>query len=117
MLKVYGYEKCGSCRSAWKWLDERGISYQKLAIREHPPTAKELKAVTKAMEDDFRKLFNTSGKDYRALGMKDLLPTMTEAEAIAFLEGNGNLVKRPFVIGEGKALVGFKKELWEKAFG
>jgi len=115
MLKVYGYQKCSTCRDAQKWLDARGILYQTMAIRETPPTAAELKTLLDAMGGDLRKIFNTSGMDYRALGLKDRLPTMGEKEAIALLEGNGNLVKRPFVIGDGKALVGFKKEVWEKA--
>jgi len=115
MLKVYGYQKCSTCRGAQKWLDARGILYQTMAIRETPPTAAELKTLLDAMGGDLRKIFNTSGMDYRALGLKDRLPTMGEKEAIALLEGNGNLVKRPFVIGDGKALVGFKKEVWEKA--
>ena len=52
--------------------------------------------------------------DYRALGMKDKLPAMSEAEAFELLSKNGNLVKRPFLIGDGKALAGFKPEIWEQ---
>jgi arsenate reductase len=33
------------------------------------------------------------------------------------LTKNGNLVKRPFLIGDGKLLVGFKQPEWEKALG
>jgi arsenate reductase len=39
---------------------------------------------------------------------------MSEAEALELLSKHGNLVKRPFLIGGGKALVGFKPELWRK---
>ena len=48
--------------------------------------------------------------------MKDKLPAMSEAEAIDLLSQNGNLVKRPFLIGDGKALAGFKPQIWEKRF-
>jgi arsenate reductase len=46
--------------------------------------------------------------------MKDKLPTLTETEVFDLLSKNGNLVKRPFLIGNGKALTGFRPEVWEK---
>ena len=41
---------------------------------------------------------------------------MSDEEAFALQQTNGNLVKRPFVIGEGIGLVGFKEVEWEKVF-
>ncbi len=114
MIKVYAYQKCSTCRDALKWLDTHGIPYTVKAIRETPPSPAELKSALGITGGDIRKLFNTSGMDYRALGMKDKLPAMSEAEAIALLAKNGNLVKRPFLTGDGKALVGFKPDAWEK---
>ena len=54
--------------------------------------------------------------DYRSLGMKDVLPTLTEAEALKMLSENGNLVKRPLVITKEGAINGFKEELWADFF-
>jgi arsenate reductase len=64
-----------------------------------------------------KRLFNVSGMDYRSLGLKDTLPGMSEAEALGLLAGNGNLVKRPFVVGgkKGVHLVGFKEGEWAAA--
>ena len=117
MLTVYGYQKCSTCRHALKWLDGRGLPYQVKAIRETPPTPAELATALKALGGDLRKLFNTSGMDYRALGLKDQLPALSENTACELLSKNGNLVKRPFLIGDGKVLVGFKESEWEKALG
>jgi arsenate reductase len=114
MLTVYIYQKCSTCRDALRWLEVHGIAHQVKAIRETPPAPAELRSALRLMGGDLRKLFNTSGMDYRALGLKDLLPTMGEAEAIELLSQNGNLVKRPFLIGDGMALAGFKPEVWEK---
>jgi arsenate reductase len=114
MLTVYVYQKCSTCRDALKWLNDHGIAHEVKAIRETPPTTAELKTAFKLHGGDIRKLFNSSGMDYRALGMKDKLPTLTETEAFDLLSKNGNLVKRPFLIGNGKALTGFKSEAWEK---
>jgi arsenate reductase len=117
MLTVYVYQKCSTCRDAMKWLDQRGVTYQTKAIRETPPAIAELQTAVNHFGGDVRKIFNTSGMDYRALGMKDRLSAMSEAEALDMLTKNGNLVKRPFLIGEGKVLVGFKQPEWEKVLG
>lgn len=114
MLKVYAYQKCSTCRDALSWLGQHGVPHTVAAIRETPPTRAELEAALDHHGGDIRKLFNTSGIDYRALGLKDKLPAMTRSEAITLLAENGNLVKRPFVIGGGKALTGFKPEVWQK---
>ena len=115
MLKVYIYQKCSTCRDALKWLDARGIKHEVKAIRETPPIKAELKVALDAAHGDLRKIFNTSGMDYRALGLKDRLPNMSEKEALEMLSTHGNLVKRPFVIGDGKVLVGFKEPAWKSA--
>ena len=113
MLTVYVYQKCSTCRDALKWLDQHGIAHQVKAIRETPPTRAELESMLAAHDGAIRKLFNSSGIEYRALGMKDKLPQMTDDQALHLLTENGNLVKRPFLIGDGKALVGFKADAWQ----
>lgn len=117
MISVYAYKGCDTCRKALKWLNERGIPHEVKAIRETPPTVAELKAALAAFGGDLRPLFNTSGGDYRELGLKDKLPAMTADEAVALLSMNGNLVKRPFVVGKGVVLAGFKPDEWSKALG
>jgi arsenate reductase len=114
MFKVYVYQKCSTCRDALKWLGDHGIPHTVMAIRETPPKPAELKSALQLLGNDLRKLFNTSGIDYRALSMKDKLPAMTTHEAIDLLSKNGNLVKRPFLIGNGMALTGFKPDVWKK---
>lgn len=114
MLTAYCYQKCSTCRDALKWLEERDIPVEIKAIRENPPSRAELQEAVDAAGGDIRKIFNTSGMDYREMGLKDRLPDMSIDEAFALMAMNGNLVKRPFLIGDGKVLVGFKKDLWQK---
>lgn len=115
MISVYAYKGCDTCRKALKWLKERGIPHEVKAIRETPPTVVELRAALAACGGELRPMFNTSGGDYRELGLKDRLPAMTADEALELLAGNGNLVKRPFLIGAGRVLVGFKEDEWRRA--
>ena len=65
---------------------------------------------------DVRKLFNTSGGDYRALNLKDKLPVMNDSEALKLLSDNGNLVKRPFAISGNSGSVGFSESVWNDLF-
>lgn len=118
MLKIYAYTGCSTCRNALKWLKNHDIPFQEIAIRETPPSAAELKKMLAARGDDLRALFNTSGMDYRAQGMKEKFPSMSTAQALKLLSENGNLVKRPFAIDAagGIALNGFKEPEWKAAF-
>ena len=62
-----------------------------------------------------KKFFNTSGLQYKALGLKDKLPAMTVEEQLQLLATDGMLVKRPFVVTEdGKVLTGFRETEWEQ---
>ncbi len=65
-----------------------------------------------ACDGELRRLFNTSGRDYRTLRLGEKLPAMSDLEAIKLLAGNGNLVKRPFLLGPGVMLVGFDEKSW-----
>jgi arsenate reductase len=112
-LRVYEYKNCGTCRKALKYLDEQGVTYERIAIREQPPTIAELKKMLKALNGELKRIFNTSGGDYKSMNMKDRLPTLTDAEAVELLAANGNLIKRPFVIQGNDGLIGFKENEWD----
>lgn len=117
MLKIYVYSGCDTCRKALKFLAARKTAHTAVPIRETPPSVAELQEMLKAQGGDLRKLFNTSGRDYKELGMAGKLPALAEGDALALLARNGNLVKRPFLIGPGVRLVGFKEEAWRAALG
>lgn len=115
MLKVYTYAKCSTCRRAVKWLEAAGLAFEVVPIREQPPARAELLRVLRATGGELRRLFNTSGRDYRERGLSAKLPRLTPDEAFALLTRNGNLVKRPVLIGPGVALAGFSESAWKSA--
>jgi arsenate reductase len=115
MLKLYTYAKCSTCRAAVQWLQAHQLAFAEHPIRETPPTLAELRVMLAARGGEVRRLFNTSGLEYRAQKLGEKLPTMTPAAALALLAGNGHLVKRPFLLGEGVALVGFDEPTWAAA--
>jgi len=112
-MKIYTYKGCSTCKKATRWLDDQGIAYEERPIRETPPTVDELQAMLAHQSGALKKLFNVSGGDYREMNMKERLPELSEAEAFKLLSENGNLVKRPFILGDGFGLVGFKEADWQ----
>ena len=118
MLKFYGYKKCDTCRKAEKFLQQAGIAFEFINITESPPTANELEAIAEQAQVPLKKLFNTSGIQYRELRIKEKLPALSNREILAFLAGNGRLIKRPLISDGKRATVGFSEEqfgaVWDK---
>ena len=108
------YPKCTTCQKAKKFLNDRGVSYEERHIKEDNPSADELRAWRQTSGLPLKKFFNTSGMQYRALGLKDKLPAMSEEEQLALLASDGMLVKRPILVGDGFVLTGFRQSEWEE---
>ena len=111
------YPKCSTCQKAKAWLEERGISYDLRDIKQNNPTVEELTAWYRKSGLPLKKFFNTSGLQYKALGLKDKLTAMSEDEQLALLATDGMLVKRPLLVGEDFVLTGFRAAEWEPRLG
>ena len=111
------YPKCTTCQKARAFLDQRGIAYTLRDIKLENPTADELRRWWQDSGLPLKKFFNTSGLQYKALGLKDKLPGLSEEEQLALLATDGMLVKRPILVGEGFVLTGFRQAEWEAALG
>ena len=109
------YEKCSTCKKAEKWLNDNGIACQKRLINEDRPTKEELKKWVPLSGRELKKFFNTSGKLYRELDVKNRLKSMSDEEIYDLLASDGMLVKRPILVGKKTVLSGFKEEEWQKA--
>ena len=59
-----------------------------------------------------KKWFNISGLKYKALNLKDKLPTLSDKEKIKLLSSDGMLIKRPLLITDNQIFIGFKEEQW-----
>ena len=106
------YPKCSTCKKAKKWLDDNGVAYDDRHIVENNPTKEELRDWLSRSDKPVRKFFNTSGMLYRELNIKEKMDTMSDDEKLKLLAENGMLIKRPIVLGDDFALVGFKESEW-----
>ena len=114
-MLFFCYPKCTTCQKAKAFLDSRGVAYDLRDIKLENPTADELRGLWKKSGLPLKKFFNTSGLQYKALGLKDKLPEMDEEAQLSLLATDGMLVKRPILAGEDFVLVGFRQPEWEEA--
>ena len=111
------YPRCSTCQKAQKWLEAKSIAYEYRDIKLQNPTYEELKAWLALSGQPIKKLFNTSGLQYKALSLKDKLSAMSEDDCLRLLGTDGMLVKRPLVVEEDSVLIGFKEAEWAQRFG
>ncbi|TMU84491.1 arsenate reductase family protein [Bacillus sp. BHET2] len=115
-LSFYSYPKCGTCQKAKKWLEEVPITLTEIHIVENPPSKEELKSLYEKSGLPLKKFFNTSGKKYRELGLKDKVNSASDDELLEILSTDGMLIKRPITTDGNKVTVGFKEETFEETW-
>ena len=106
------YPKCSTCMKAKKHLNQLGLAFEERDISRENPTAEELERWIALSGLPVKKFFNTSGRLYQSLQLKEKLSTMSEHEMIALLASEGMLVKRPLLIKENQVLVGYRAEAY-----
>lgn len=110
--KMFCYSRCGTCKKAKKWLTDNQIEITELAIDKNPPSADELTVWIDKSNLPLKRFFNTSGKIYRELNLKDTFDERSREELIQLLSENGMLIKRPLLVTNQAILVGFKEDEW-----
>ncbi|MEW9699686.1 arsenate reductase family protein [Paenibacillus sp. SI8] len=118
-VKVFCYDKCGTCRSALKWLKAHDVEIsENVPLFEAPPSSDELAKLLADSGLEIKKFFNTSGEVYKEMGLKDKLSGMSQLHMLELLASNGRLIKRPIVTDGTRVTVGFKEaeyeEVWAK---
>ena len=117
MITFYGYKKCSTCRKAEKSLEKAGRDFAYVDLTLEPPSKAELKRIQAQAGIPLNKLFNTSGEQYKALGMKDKVGGMSEEQIFDLLSKNGRLIKRPLVTDGKKSSVGFDEKVFSDRWG
>ncbi|MGT2929459.1 arsenate reductase family protein [Streptococcus dentasini] len=109
MLTFYEYPKCSTCKRAKKELDELGVDYESIDIKQEPPKAEVLREWISTSGVAIKKFFNTSGQSYRALNLKDKIDKISLSEAADLLAADGMLIKRPLLVKDNTVLqIGYR---------
>lgn len=102
------YPPCSTCKKAKQYLKAKGIALEERHIVESTPSVTELKRWLEDSRLDIKRFFNTSGKRYQSLNIKEKRASMSIDEQLQLLSSDGMLIKRPIVIIDQHVLVGFK---------
>ena len=117
MIRIYEYANCSTCRDALKFLASNRYAVERIDIFSQPPSKAELKKMLEFQNGNIKALFNTTGKVYQEMNLKEKVGKLIPDEAIDLLSKNGKLIKRPFVLTDDAGFVGFKKDAWKTVFG
>ena len=111
----YSYLKCSTCRKAAKWLESKDFEFKLIDIVKEPPLVNYLNLVLEQYSDDKKRIFNTRGKAFKTLNLD--INGLSREEIIELLLSDGKLIKRPFLIFEGKKVIlGFNEIEYAKQF-
>jgi len=111
----YSYFKCSTCRKAAKWLESKDFEFQLIDIVKEPPLVNYLNLALIQYSDDKKRIFNTRGKAFKSLDLD--IDLLSKEEIIQLLLSDGKLIKRPFLIYEGKKVIlGFNEIKYAKQF-
>ena len=104
----YSYLKCSTCRKAAKWLKSKDFEFQLIDIVKEPPLVNYLNIALEQYSEDKKRIFNTRGKAFKNLNLD--IYCLSREEIIQLLLSDGKLIKRPFLIYEGrKVILGFNE--------
>lgn len=108
------YPKCTTCKKAYKFLKDNNLEVEDRDMVKFTPKKEELLNWIDKSGLEPKKFFNTSGRLYKELGIKDKIKDMSKEEMAELLATNGMLIKRPILVTDDKVIVGFKEENYKQ---
>ena len=111
---LYGIRNCDTVKKARTWLDDRGVTYDFHDYKAAGIDRARLAGWAKTV--GWEKLLNRSGTTFRKLPEAEKAG-IDEAKALALMETQPSLIKRPVLERGGEIVVGFKPEVYGELFG
>jgi hypothetical protein len=116
MIELYGIANCDTVKKARAWLTEHDIAHQFHDFKKSGVSSDQLQAWAQAV--GWEKLLNRQGTTWRKLAPEQQAAVLDGASAIALMQGQPSLIKRPVAAWpNGLISVGFKAEDWASRAG
>ena len=110
---LYGIKACDTMKKARTWLDEHGIGYHFHDYKKEGIDTERLRAW--CAEHGWEKILNRQGTTFRKLPDAEKQDIDTD-KAVALMQANPSMIKRPVLDIGSERLVGFKPEQYARAF-
>lgn len=111
-LTMFGIKNCDTVKKARAWLDAAGVAFDFHDYKKDGVDTATLTGWVAAL--GWETLLNRAGTTFRGLADADKAD-ITAEKAIALMQAQPSLIKRPVLVGPGLLLVGFKLETWAAA--
>ena len=111
-MTIYGIKTCSTVGKARKFMREHGIDFEFVDYKVE--SVDEAKIREWLEQVDINILFNNKGKKYRDLGLKEL--NLDDDGKIEWMAKENYLLKRPVIEHEGKVIVAYDEEVYQKEF-
>ncbi|MBK0413870.1 arsenate reductase [Chromobacterium haemolyticum] len=110
MITLYGIPNCSTVKKARQWLSDNGLDYHFHDFKKQGADAASLERWAAAV--GLAKLINRQGTTWR--GLPDEVKTGADQlpAALALMQANPSVIKRPVLDANGKISVGFAEADW-----
>jgi len=112
-VTIYGIRNCDTMKKARAWLDARGVAYRFHDYKAEGIDAASLTRFVDAL--GWEAVLNRAGTTFRALPDADK-QDLDAARAIALMQAQPSMIKRPILDRDGALTAGFKPEIYETLF-
>jgi len=112
-VTIYGIRNCDTMKKARAWLDARGIAYR---FHDYKAEGIDAASLTRFVDTlGWEAVLNRAGTTFRALPDADK-QDLDAARAIALMQAQPSMIKRPILDRDGALTAGFKPEIYETLF-
>lgn len=114
MVTIYGIKNCDTMKKARTWLEAADIAYTFHDYKTAGIDTAHLNAWCDAA--GWETVLNRAGTTFKKLDEADKAD-LTREKAIALMQAQPSMIKRPVLEANGKITVGFKPEIYATLFG
>ncbi len=113
-MKLYGIPNCATVKKARTWLEEQGQAHEFHDFKNLGVSRELLQ--TWISQTGWETLLNRQGTTWRKLDAATQAGIVDAESAMALMQAQPSIIKRPVLDKAGRIFVGFKPELYESLF-
>jgi len=114
-MKLYGIPNCSTVKKARAWLEEREIPYEFHDYKKQGVPVDLMTNLCKLL--GWESIVNRSGQTWRKLSDERKAAVNSAAAALALMQENPSVIKRPILDRDNQYQVGFSDENYAAFFG